>query len=446
MAARIVRQSKFRHVFGAAAKPEKSYFDFKIGRTAWDSNKVYANASFVACLWEAQGGGSFCVIPSTQYGKLHPSQALFSGHKAAVLDLGFSPFNDSIIASGADDAYVKVWQIPAGGAKETQREALQNLIGHRRKVGTVDFHPVAENVLATSSADFEVKIWDITTGKANVTIGGHADLIQSFAWNYNGSAYATSCKDKNVRIFDPRSGAESFKVEAHDGNKGSRVTFLGDKEKLFTVGFSKMSERQLAIWDPRNPGKALKAMNIDTASGQIIPFYDNDTALVFLGGKGDGNIRYYEIVDDSEQIYYVSEFKSQTPTLGLALFPKYALDFADCEVVRLLKGHNGGIQPVNFTVPRKSDLFQDDIYPDTPGQDPALTASAWFGGANAEPKKINLSGGFVPKEKPADLQVQKVEEAKPLSAVELSAENERLTKRVAYLEAELRKRDPSWSS
>lgn len=445
MAARIVRSSKYRHVFGTAIKPEKSYFDFKIGRTAWDSNKVYVNNSYLACLWEAQGGGSFCVIPLSQYGKVHPSQPLFSGHKAAVLDLSFSPFNDSIIASGSDDAAVKVWQVPEGGPRDTVRDSLQNLSGHKRKIGTLRFHPTAENVLATSSADYEVKLWDIVSGKCQSTIGGHTDLIQDFQWNYSGSAYATTCKDKGVRVFDPRSGAETFRADAHDGNKGSRVAWLGEKEKLFTVGFSRMSERQLAVWDPRNPGRALKAQNIDTASGQIIPFYDNDTSLVFLGGKGDGNIRYYEITDDSEVVYFISEFKSQTPTLGLSMFPKYGLDISECEIVRLYKGHTGGIQPISFNVPRKgTEVFQDDIYPDTAGQDPALTAAAWFGGANAAPKKVSLAGGFVAKPI-AQIEVQKVEEAKPLSPVELQQENERLQKRVAYLEAELRKRDPSFS-
>jgi len=431
-------------VFGNAAKPEISYFDLKLGRTAWDSNKVYGNGSYVACLWEAQGGGSFCVIPSKQYGKVKATQPLFSGHKQAVLDLSFSPFNDAIIASASEDGYAKVWEVPVNGLTDHAREANQNLIGHKRKLGTVDFHPVAENVLATSSADFTIKLWDITTGKAPVTVGGHADLIQSFAWNYNGSAFATSCKDKYCRIFDPRSGAETTKVLAHEGTKGSRVTWCGEKGYLFTVGFSKMSERQLAVWDPRNPEKALKSINIDTASGQIIPYYDADTNLIFLAGKGDGNIRYYEVCDDADVVYYVSEYKSQEPLLGMSALPKYTVDTADCEIVRLLKGQNNGINPISFTVPRRSDLFQDDLYPDTAGQNPALSSAEFFSGKNAEPKKVSLADGFVQKER-TSIAVQKVEEAKALTPVELQQANERLEKRVAYLEAELRKRDPSFN-
>lgn len=35
----------------------------------------------------------------------------------------------------------------------------------------------------------------------------------------------------------------------HPGNKGSHVVFLGDMNMLFSTGFSRMNERQLAIWD-----------------------------------------------------------------------------------------------------------------------------------------------------------------------------------------------------
>ncbi|CAN0431849.1 unnamed protein product, partial [Ectocarpus sp. 13 AM-2016] len=30
-------------------------------------------------------------------------------------------------------------------------------------------------------------------------------------------------------------------------------------------------------------------------SGVILPFYDDESSLLYLAGKGDGNIRYYEV-------------------------------------------------------------------------------------------------------------------------------------------------------
>lgn len=47
-----------------------------------------------------------------------------------------------------------------------------------------------------------------------------------------------------------------------------------------------------------------------------------------------------------------------------------------------------------MTVPRKSDLFQGDLYPDTAGLEPALLAEDWIAGQDAPPVLVSLSGGY----------------------------------------------------
>lgn len=47
-----------------------------------------------------------------------------------------------------------------------------------------------------------------------------------------------------------------------------------------------------------------------------------------------------------------------------------------------------------MTVPRKSDLFQGDLYPDTAGLEPALLADEWIAGQDAPPLLVSLSGGY----------------------------------------------------
>lgn len=51
-----------------------------------------------------------------------------------------------------------------------------------------------------------------------------------------------------------------------------------------------------------------------------------------------------------------------------------------------------------MTVPRKSELFQEDLYPDTLGDTAALTAEEWIGGRDAEPILISLKDGYKPPE------------------------------------------------
>jgi coronin-1B/1C/6 len=243
-------------------------------------------------------------------------------------------------------------------------------------------------------------------------------------------------------MLDPRANAIIGEVEAHPGVKGMRLAFLGSRDKLFTMGFSKTSERQYSLWDPRSLKDPLKTENIDTAAGILMPFYDNDTNILFLAGKGDGNVRYYEIVDEAPYIHYLSEFKSATPQRGMGWTPKHSMDLGSCEIARLLKITATACEPISFTVPRKGDIFQDDLYPPTFSGEPALTAEQWFGGKNGEVKLVSLAPGFVPpKAQESSFKTVAVDEPKKMSDKEIREENEKLKKRVAHLETELTKRD-----
>lgn len=56
----------------------------------------------------------------------------------------------------------------------------------------------------------------------------------------------------------------------------------------------------------------------------------------------------------------------------------------------------------------QSELFQEDLYPDTVGDTAACTAEEWFGGKDAEPLLISLRGGYTPPSAPkSDLRVSK---------------------------------------
>lgn len=54
------------------------------------------------------------------------------------------------------------------------------------------------------------------------------------------------------------------------------------------------------------------------------------------------------------------------------------------------------LTPCHSVRPVQSDLFQDDLYPDTAGPDPALEAEEWFEGKNGDPVCISLKNGYVP--------------------------------------------------
>lgn len=63
MSFRVVRDSKFRHVYGQAAKRQDCYDGIRITKSSWDSPFCVVNPKYLAIITEAAGGGSFIVIP-----------------------------------------------------------------------------------------------------------------------------------------------------------------------------------------------------------------------------------------------------------------------------------------------------------------------------------------------------------------------------------------------
>jgi coronin-1B/1C/6 len=63
------------------------------------------------------------------------------------------------------------------------------------------------------------------------------------------------------------------------------------------------------------------------------------------------------------------------------------------------------IEPISFTVPRRAEVFQSDIYPPAVGIKPAMSAAEWLSGKDGLPAKIDLESvyeGNAPVELPSD--------------------------------------------
>ena len=59
---------------------------------------------------------------------------------------------------------------------------------------------------------------------------------------------------------------------------------------------------------------------------------------------------------------------------------------------RFYKLHQKGLcEIIPLKVPRKSELFQDDLYPDTASDEPAIDADEWIAGKDAPPVLVSYS-------------------------------------------------------
>ncbi|XP_060010756.1 coronin-2A isoform X2 [Lagenorhynchus albirostris] len=358
------RSSKFRHVFGKPASKENCYDSVPITRSVHDNHFCAVNPRFIAVVTECAGGGAFLVIPLHQTGKLDPHYPKVCGHRGNVLDVKWNPFNDFEIASCSEDATIKIWDIPKQLLAKNLTVCKKELVGHARRVGLVEWHPTAASILFSSGYDYKVMVWNLDTKEAVImspvkTINCHQDVILSMSFNTNGSLLATTCKDRKIRVLDPRAGAV-LQEASYKGHRANKVLFLGNLKKLLSTGTSRWNNRQMALWD-----------------------------------QGDGNIRYYEVSTDKPHLNYLTEYRSYNPQKGIGVMPKRGLDVSSCEIFRFYKliTTKSLIEPISMIVPRRSESYQEDIYPPTAGAQPSLTAQEWLSGMNKGPVLMSLRPG-----------------------------------------------------
>jgi coronin-1B/1C/6 len=249
-----------------------------------------------------------------------------------------------------------------------------------------------------------VKIFDIEKGEEKFSDGNVPELIQDLKWSNDGKYLVSTSKDKNVNFFDPRKGASAaFTFEGHDGVKTSKVCFLGNENEFVTVGYSKSNKRQFKIWDIRDLSKQKHTEDVDSAAGVLLPFYDEAINVLLLAGKGDGNIRFYEIVNEAPFAYATGEYRSTKSQKGVCVLPKRGNNILACETTAVLKLHPDKVERIGMTIPRKSDKFQDDLFPDAPAGLPGCTSDEWWAGSDAKvvltsldpskARKSSVSGG-----------------------------------------------------
>jgi coronin-1B/1C/6 len=280
----IVRQSKYRHLFGSHAQNTECVGSLKIGSLQVDSNIVKANEKFFSIPW--MGNGCIAIIPLTQKGAINPELPLIEFEENIINDFNFHPFNNYLLVSASNDGIIAFWKIPEEGLTENIHIPIKTIKASEKRLLTVDFHNLASDVMLTIDSNKIIKLWDIEKCQDQITLPEiHKALLTNISWSPDGRLLATSCKDKILRIFDPRSNKCIEETSDHPGTKGSRVLWIAKKDFIFTCGFGKGSERQYALYDPRKLSQRLTLQPIDSSSSTLLPFVDNDNGIIFLAGK-----------------------------------------------------------------------------------------------------------------------------------------------------------------
>ncbi|XP_061079905.1 coronin-7 isoform X1 [Conger conger] len=387
--------SKFRHIQGHVLHRDTHFTNLRGLNltTPGESDGFCANSERVAVPL-AISGGQIGVFELSQPGKLPDTALPTIQNSVNVADLCWDPFDTHRLAVAGEDAKIRVWQVPKGGLVEMLTEPDCVLRGHTEKIYSLRFHPLAAGLLASSSYDLSLRLWDLEAGEEVKQLRGHQDQIFGMAWSPDGQLLATVCKDGKVRVYDPRKSAEPIREgPGPEGHRGARVVWVCGGQYLLVSGFDSRSERQLYLYSSQSLSSGpVATTSTDVSPSTLIPFYDPDTSVLILTGKGDTRVYIYEIEPEAPYFMECSCFSSTEPHKGMSFLPKTECNVPDVEIARALRLTKTTIEPVAFRVPRvKKEFFQDDLFPDTEvWWEAAMTASAWLSGSNGQHRKLKL--------------------------------------------------------
>ncbi|POI19970.1 hypothetical protein CIB84_016284, partial [Bambusicola thoracicus] len=122
---------------------------------------------------------------------------------------------------------------------------------------------------------------------------------------------------------------------------------------LLVSGFDSRSERRILLYHAQAlPNGPLCVLGLDVAPSTLLPFYDEDTSVVFLTGKGDTRVFLYEVTPEPPYFLECNSFTSSDPHKGFVFLRKTACDVREVEFARALRLGQSSLEPVAFRAPR----------------------------------------------------------------------------------------------
>ncbi|NXV23210.1 CORO7 protein, partial [Cepphus grylle] len=278
-------------------------------------------------------GGQIAVLELSKPGRLPDTAVPTIQNGVAVSDLSWDPFDPRRLAVAGEDAKIRLWRIPEGGLRETLCEPEAVLQGHTEKIYSIRFHPVASDLLVSSSYDMTVRIWELSAGQEVLCLRGHTDQIFSLAWSPDGKKLATVSKDGQLRIYEPRRSPQPQQEgPGPEGSRGARLVWVCGGDYLLVSGFDSRSERRILLYRAQAlPQGPLSVLGLDVAPSTLLPFYDEDTSVVFLTGKGDTRVFLYEVTPEPPYFLECNSFTSNEPHKGFIFLPKTVCEVREVE-------------------------------------------------------------------------------------------------------------------
>ena len=154
----------------------------------------------------------------------------------SVNAIALSPDGQTLVS--ASFGTIRIWNLRTGGLVRTL-----NSVHSQKSVNTVAVSPDG-SILASGGDDKNVIIWDLKTGRRILTIPAHTAAVNAIAFSRDGKTLASGSDDKTVRLWNAKTGGRLRTLSGHAGRVNA-IALSGDGKTLA----SGSEDKTLRLWN-----------------------------------------------------------------------------------------------------------------------------------------------------------------------------------------------------
>lgn len=173
-------------------------------------------------IWNLETGKLICTFST---------HLTWGSHKGVISSFAFSPIGQ-ILASSSHDGTVKLWNLRSRACDRT----------FKRYANCLAFSPNAQT-LAAGGWDAKIKLYQLSNLDNAVTLEGHLNSINSIAFSPNGRTVASASADGTIKFWNAVSGENIHTLSGHQDS----VTCLAFSAHGDTL-FSGCADKTVRVW------------------------------------------------------------------------------------------------------------------------------------------------------------------------------------------------------
>ncbi|KAK4303377.1 hypothetical protein Pmani_024605 [Petrolisthes manimaculis] len=210
-------------------------------------------------------------------------------HRSSVNSLQYDPYLHRLYSAGRD-SIIRIWN-----CKNQKEPYIQSMEHHTDWVNDIVLCCGGKNLISASS-DTTVKVWNAHKGFCMSTLRTHKDYVKALAYARDREQVASAGLDKAIFLWD----VQTLTALTASNNTVTTSSLNGNKDSIYslamnapgTVIVSGSTEKQLRVWDPRTGNKLMKLKgHTDNVKALLV----NRDGTQVISGSSDGTIKLWSL-------------------------------------------------------------------------------------------------------------------------------------------------------